>query len=41
MTEQERRVFTDEFKQEAARLPESSGRTIAQVAEDQGMACRH
>lgn len=33
----ERRTFTEEFKQEVVRLTESSGRTIAQVAEDLGL----
>jgi transposase len=33
----ERRTFTEEFKQEAVRLTETSGRTIAQVADDLGI----
>ena len=37
MTKQERRVFTEEFKREAVRLIETSGRTIAQIAEDLGV----
>ncbi len=37
MTKQERRVFTEEFKREAVRLLETSGRTIAQTAEDLGV----
>lgn len=37
MTKQERRVFTEEFKREAVRLLKTSGRTIAQVAEDLGI----
>ncbi len=32
-----RRTFTEEFKQEAVRLTETSGRTIAQVADDLGL----
>jgi len=32
-----RRIFTAEFKQEAVRLTETSGRTIARVAEDLGI----
>ena len=37
MTKQERRVFTEEFKREAVRLIETSGRTIAQIADDLGV----
>jgi transposase len=37
MTKRERRVFTEEFKREAVRLIETSGRTIAQIAEDLGV----
>lgn len=37
MGKRERRTFTEEFKREAVRLTESSGRTIAQVAEDLGL----
>lgn len=37
MGKESRRVFTDEFKQEAVRLTETSGRTIAQVAADLGI----
>ena len=37
MTKQERRVFTEEFKREAVRLLETSGRTIAQIAADLGV----
>jgi transposase len=37
MGKRERRTFTEEFKQEAVRLTETSGRTIAQVAEDLGL----
>ena len=37
MTETGRRVFTEEFKLEAVRLLETSGRTIAQIAEDLGV----
>jgi len=33
----ERRTFTEGFKQEAVRLTETSGRTIAQVADDLGI----
>lgn len=36
MGKRERRVFTEEFKREAVRLTETSGRTIAQVAGDLG-----
>ncbi len=37
MTKQERRVFTEEFKLEAVRLLETSGRTIVQIADDLGV----
>jgi transposase len=37
MTKRERRIFTEELKREAVRLLESSGRTIAQIAEDLGV----
>ena len=37
MGERERRTFTEEFKREAVRLTETSGRTIAQVADDLGL----
>jgi len=37
MTKQTRRVFTDEFRREAVRLTETSGRTITQVADDLGI----
>ena len=37
MGKRERRAFTDEFKQEAVRLTETSGRTIAQVADNLGI----
>ena len=37
MTKRERRVFTQEFKREAVRLIETSGRTIAQISEDLGV----
>ena len=37
MSKQERRLFTNEFKQEAVRLVETSGRTISQVADDLGI----
>jgi len=37
MGKRERRIFTEEFKQEAVRLTETSGRTIAQVADDLGI----
>jgi transposase len=33
MTKRERRVFTEEFKREAVHLIETSGRTIAQIAQ--------
>lgn len=37
MGERERRTFTEEFKQETVRLTETSGRMIAQVADDLGI----
>jgi len=37
MGKRERRTFTEEFKREAVRLTETSGRTIAQVADDLGI----
>lgn len=37
MEQESRRIFTAEFKQEAVRLTETSGRTVAQVAEDLGI----
>ena len=37
MGKRERRTFTEEFKQESVRLAETSGRTIAQVADDLGI----
>ena len=37
MTKQKRRVFTEEFKREAVRLIETSGRTITQIANDLGV----
>jgi transposase len=37
MTRQARRSFTEEFKREAVRLTQTSGRTISQVAEDIGI----
>ena len=37
MSKRERRTFTEDFKQEAVRLTETSGRTNAQVAEDLGL----
>ena len=37
MSEQQRRVFTEEFKREAVRLISSSGRTLRQVADDLGL----
>ena len=37
MGKRERREFTEEFRQETVRLLETSGRTIAQVAEDLGL----
>ena len=37
MSKRERRDFTEEFRKETVRLLETSGRTIAQVAEDLGL----
>ena len=37
MTQRTRRSFTEEFKREAVRLAQTSGRTISQVAEDIGI----
>jgi transposase len=37
MSKREKRTFTEEFKREAVRLTETSGRTIAQVADDLGL----
>jgi len=37
MGKRERRTFTEEFKQEAVRLTETSGRTISQVSDDLGV----
>ena len=37
MTRQARREFTDDFKREAVRLTQTSGRTIFQVADDLGI----
>ena len=37
MGKRERRTFTEEFKREAVRLTEASGRTIGQVADDLGI----
>ena len=37
MTRRARRSFTDDFKQEAVRLTQTSGRTIKQVADDLGI----
>ena len=37
MGRRERRTFTEEFKREAVGLTETSGRTIAQVADDLGL----
>jgi transposase len=37
MSKRERRTFTEDFKQEAVRLTSTSGRTIAQVADDLGV----
>lgn len=34
MSRQERRLFTEDLKREAARLIETSGRTISQIATD-------
>ena len=40
MGKRKRGTFTDDFKQEAVRLTETSGRTIAQVSDDLGIGCR-
>ena len=37
MSERVRRDFTDDFKREAVRLAQTSGRTIRQVADDLGI----
>jgi|APSaa5957512535_1039671.scaffolds.fasta_scaffold185723_2 transposase len=37
MTRPARRRFTDDFKREAVRLTQTSGRTISQVADDLGI----
>ncbi len=37
MTRSARRRFTDDFKREAVRLTQTSGRTIKQVADDLGI----
>ncbi len=37
MTRRARRSFTEDFKQEAVRLTQTSGRTIKQVADDLGI----
>ncbi len=37
MTQRTRRSFTADFKREAVRLTQTSGRTISQVAEDIGI----
>ncbi len=37
MTQRTRRSFTEDFKREAVRLTQTSGRTISQVAEDIGI----
>jgi transposase len=37
MGKRERRRFTEDFKREAVRLTETSGRTIAQVSDDLGI----
>lgn len=37
MGKRERRRFTEDFKREAVRLTETSGRTSAQVADDLGI----
>ena len=37
MDKREKRTFTEEFKREAVRLTETSGLTIAQVADDLGL----
>ena len=37
MGKRERRIFTEDFKKEAVRLTETSGRTVGQVAADLGV----
>ncbi len=37
MTQGTKRVFTEEFKREAVRLTQTSGRTIKQIADDLGI----
>ena len=37
MGKQVQRAFTDDFKKEAVRLTETSGRTVAQVVDDLGI----
>jgi transposase len=37
MDKREKRIFTEEFKKESVRLTETSGRTIAQIADDLGL----
>ena len=37
MGKRERRTFTEDFKREAVRLTQTSGRTIGQVADDLGI----
>jgi transposase len=37
MGERERRIFTEDFKKEAVRLTETSGRTMIEVADDLGI----
>jgi transposase len=37
MSKHEKRIFTEEFKKESVRLTETSGRTIAQIADDLGL----
>jgi transposase len=37
MTQRTRRSFTEDFRREAVRLTQTSGRTISQVAEDIGI----
>lgn len=37
MSKREKRIFTEEFKKESVRLTETSGRTIAQIADDLGL----
>lgn len=37
MGKQVQRAFTDDFKKEAVRLAETSGRTVAQVVDDLGI----